>query len=885
LPEEIPERSRVKPAFLAAAVLTHFDWRQYSGYDWMTSVKDQGSCGSCVAFGSIGALEGQLRIQTNNPSWSIDLSEQHLFSCGGGSCQTGWYISAALSYLQQYGTPDEACFPYQQGDSTTVPCSNTCSDWQSRSFKISSWFWTTTSPSDIEAALINGPLVARFDVYYDFYSYSGGIYHHTSGTWQGGHCIAIVGYDSNQQYWICKNSWGSTWGENGYFRIGFGECNIEASVASIRAISTATITFQVSGASSDASGTLLTIDGTAYSYGQFPVQFAAWTIASTHTVAASDPVSAGSGKRYAWTSWTNGDGLSAASGTYTVPPSSQTVTANYVTQWLISFTSSGIGADTSTNTVVTVNGVNYAKGSLPYTAWYNNGASISYAYASPVYSTTTGKRYSWSSTSGLGQTAQSGTFSASATGTVTGTYVTQYQLIISVYPVGGGSTNPSPGSYWHDSGSSITVNETQATGYVFFQWELDGSNVGSNPSYAVSMNSAHTLTAIFRSTLPSPFFHAYTVFWFTWYDKKNTQTDNIHFVNLGASSASITVSIAGSQVDSFSLGAGQSTYRNYPGICNGPVHIMSDQPIWCSQRVVGWGSFKETPGLPVDMASTEICYTWYDMKYASWDAIHFLNPSSTQTAHVDVYIAGIKKTSSPITIDPGKATYVTYAGEIGGPVRIVSDIPIFSTQRVVGWSDFDEITGMPSWYIFKEHWFNWYDRVGASVDNIHFINMGSSTANIQVYIGGTLRGSYTLGPGAASYVNYPSLVGGPVRIVSDQPIWCTQRIIGWGGFKEEFSVPTEHMSTKWFFNWYDKLNTQIDNIHFLNPGTLDAHITVTIAGTSYGPYTVPAGGAYYISCPGVCNGPVIVESDVPIMVSQRIVGWSSFEETIGIQWT
>jgi len=380
-------------------------------------------------------------------------------------------------------------------------------------------------------------------------------------------------------------------------------------------------------------------------------------------------------------------------------------------------------------------------------------------------------------------------------------------------------------------------------------------------------------------------FHPHNEFWFTWYDKVNAQIDNIHFVNPSTSTATITVKIAGSQVDSFQLDAGNSTYKNYPGVCNGPVQVTSDQQIWVTQRVVGWNSFKEVPGLPADVATTEIYYTWYDMQYASWDAIHILNPNATSAANVGVYIAGeLKRT---IRIPPRGTTYLTFPSEIGGPVRIVSDIPIFSTQRVVGWSDFDEVVGLPTWYIFKEHWFTWYDLASPDVqiDNIHLINLGSTDANIQVFVNGIQRASFTLPAGGQTYKNFPGVIGGPLRIVSDQPIRVTQRIVGWNGFKEEFSVPTELMNTKWYFNWYDKANTQIDNIHFLNLGTSDAHVTVTIAGTSYGPYNIPAGGTDYKSYVGVCNGPVIIESDVLIMVSQRIVGWSSFEETLGIQWS
>ena len=232
LPEQIPEESRAKLARLETLPI-HFDWTNQAGYNWMTSVKDQANCGSCVAFGSVAALEGQLRIQASNPSWSVDLSETHLFSCGGGSCSEGWYVSAALYYLQQYGTPDEACSPYHDWD---VPCSSSCSDWQSRALKISSWHWLATDPASIQAALLNGPLVARFDVYTDFFSYTNGIYYHTWGVLEGGHAVAIVGYDSAQSYWIVKNSWGAGWGENGYFRIGFGQVGIEQWVASITAL-------------------------------------------------------------------------------------------------------------------------------------------------------------------------------------------------------------------------------------------------------------------------------------------------------------------------------------------------------------------------------------------------------------------------------------------------------------------------------------------------------------------------------------------------------------------------------------------------------------------------------------------------------------------------
>ena len=63
------------------------------------------------------------------------------------------------------------------------------------------------------------------EVYSDFFYYSTGVYHYTTGTYEGGHVILIVGYDDVNQYFICKNSWGTGWGERGFFRIAYSELN------------------------------------------------------------------------------------------------------------------------------------------------------------------------------------------------------------------------------------------------------------------------------------------------------------------------------------------------------------------------------------------------------------------------------------------------------------------------------------------------------------------------------------------------------------------------------------------------------------------------------------------------------------------------------------
>jgi len=71
-----------------------------------------------------------------------------------------------------------------------------------------------------------------FQVYQDFFSYKGGVYHHVTGKLAGGHAVKIVGWGSEAgtDYWICANSWGNKWGEDGFFRIEVGDSGIDESV-------------------------------------------------------------------------------------------------------------------------------------------------------------------------------------------------------------------------------------------------------------------------------------------------------------------------------------------------------------------------------------------------------------------------------------------------------------------------------------------------------------------------------------------------------------------------------------------------------------------------------------------------------------------------------
>jgi hypothetical protein len=207
-----------------------YDWSDVNGKDWTTAIRNQKSCGSCVSFGTLGALESVVQIELGQ-QLECDFSEAHLFFCGGGSCSGGWSISRAVGFLEDYGVSDEECFPYVPRD---MSCDHLCPDWEQMAVKVSHGGRVGGFPqniSNIKKALIEyGPLITGFTVYEDFSSYNSGVYEHVYGDVRGGHAVTIVGYDDNEECWICKNSWGKNWGERGYFRIKYGECGIATSM-------------------------------------------------------------------------------------------------------------------------------------------------------------------------------------------------------------------------------------------------------------------------------------------------------------------------------------------------------------------------------------------------------------------------------------------------------------------------------------------------------------------------------------------------------------------------------------------------------------------------------------------------------------------------------
>lgn len=220
------QHSQMSAAASATAYPSSFDWRNKGGKNYVTDIKNQGGCGSCVAFGTLSVVESTVRITKNDANYPIDLSEAHLFYCLKGDpngCQNGWWPTGAYDNVKNTGVAKESYFPYVGSQQSC----NVASGWQNEKVSITNYNHLTNVAAIKDWIANRGPVSACFEVFNDFYSYRSGIYRHVTGVSRGWHCVSVIGYNDAGGYWMCKNSWGTGWGDNGYFCIKYGQCSFE----------------------------------------------------------------------------------------------------------------------------------------------------------------------------------------------------------------------------------------------------------------------------------------------------------------------------------------------------------------------------------------------------------------------------------------------------------------------------------------------------------------------------------------------------------------------------------------------------------------------------------------------------------------------------------
>ncbi|XP_037553434.1 cathepsin B [Nematolebias whitei] len=242
-----------------------FDAReQWPNCPTLKEIRDQGSCGSCWAFGAAEAMSDRVCIHSNGIV-SLEISSEDLLSCCdscGMGCNGG-YPSAAWTYWTEDGLVTGGlydshigCRPYtippcehhvngsrpsctgEGGD--TPSCKSKCESGYTPSYKQDKHYGKTAysveaDETEIQSEIYkNGPVEGAFTVYEDFPLYKSGVYQHVSGSAVGGHAIKILGWgqENGVPYWLCANSWNTDWGDNGFFKIlrGSNHCGIESEI-------------------------------------------------------------------------------------------------------------------------------------------------------------------------------------------------------------------------------------------------------------------------------------------------------------------------------------------------------------------------------------------------------------------------------------------------------------------------------------------------------------------------------------------------------------------------------------------------------------------------------------------------------------------------------
>jgi len=217
---EVPAKSKVNK--IASQPKYHpdsHDWRYVMG-----SVKNQGQCGSCWAFGAVGAVEAQWTIAGNDAEI---LSEQMLVDCAYGDCDGGWVDDAFDTIMAKNGDCTEADYPYHATNGYTCKSFTPVVNIAGYNFVDVYYDGIDTLA---ESIYNNGPHAVYVYANEAFQRYDSGIFDdYACSTSSYNHAVINVGYDKTEGYWLIRNSWSTSWGESGHIRMARGKntCNIE----------------------------------------------------------------------------------------------------------------------------------------------------------------------------------------------------------------------------------------------------------------------------------------------------------------------------------------------------------------------------------------------------------------------------------------------------------------------------------------------------------------------------------------------------------------------------------------------------------------------------------------------------------------------------------
>jgi hypothetical protein len=219
-----------------------------ASFDWRTrgvigGVRDQEYCGSCVSFATTGLVGAMVDIELGANAMWLSEADQHFASAHGANCG-GWNNLDSLDEVRRRGIATERLFPYDSAFDQPPQIDSSTNLWAAHARPETFRDINTYGITDITAwtgddrkyyLATVGPLICGFTVYDDFNNYGGGVYRHVTGQVDGGHAVLVVGYSDIEQAWICRNSWGTSFGGParadgtgaGYFMLAYGDSNID----------------------------------------------------------------------------------------------------------------------------------------------------------------------------------------------------------------------------------------------------------------------------------------------------------------------------------------------------------------------------------------------------------------------------------------------------------------------------------------------------------------------------------------------------------------------------------------------------------------------------------------------------------------------------------
>ncbi len=315
-------------------------------------------------------------------------------------------------------------------------------------------------------------------------------------------------------------------------------------------------------------------------------------------------------------------------------------------------------------------------------------------------------------------------------------------------------------------------------------------------------------------------------------------------------------------------------------------------------------------------------FPWYDMQSRNMrDWLVMGNAGDTGTAGFDVTVGGVKMSTAPIEVDPGKTGAVTYPGVMGGPVKVESlngEAEVVSRRTLYG-DSFEEIGGIEESRLDSHYYFSWYDDQSPGASSWILIgNPGETAVAADIYIDGEKMNSepYIIEAGGSVTPEFTDVMGGPVEVVAyepgqpgaPRPVIASERTLWQGDFNEIMGIPAAELSSEYMSSWYDMRSEGTRSWLLVANPHQDRRLAVEIwiggermtdsaSGEQY--FTVEPGESITPQFPGVMNGPVVVKGydaagydpanpgtpNLDFITSQRCLFGSSFEEVVGYDAT